>query len=622
LQNWLNRFILGGTITKGFPNPYYKEAITHMPSKIQLFFLFALVFIISSCKQVSKVTQGNESKYAIPSIDYQEDLEKRFNKKDTSYIISPSQLEYFDTLKYFYSGRKYEPLFITGTDNTTVLDSIINLLSSSREHGIQPQRYHVEQIKSELGKILSDKGEQKLHMANSELMIADAVLKYAYHLRYGVVNPYKLFPESYVIPLAEAGKRDLYKPLYQTNVYEYLKGLQPKNPQYKKLQAALAHFSNLPNTVWERIENPSQVELIAGRLAELGFIDTSKNITSEMSKKDSVFIKAVAEFQKASGLIGDGTIGKPTLEKLNITPAEYIEKIELSMERFRWSNYSDSSRYILVNIPDFYLHVIDNGQDKFSIKVCTGRKRPANYSERVMNYLKTRRNKPDDWQTPQLGGEVSHLVLNPTWTVPPSIVKEEILRETSKDSSYLAKKNFKVFRKGKRVDPGSLDLRKYSPNNIPFSFVQDPGAGNALGKIKFMFLNKFGVYLHDTPSRSPFSRSNRAVSHGCVRVEKPFQLAEYLLNNNSKWTLDDIKIETGNAVADQTKVADYKLRRSELRKNTSFGKSTVVKFDHSIPVFIDYYTAWVDEAGIVNFRNDVYGKDQILKKYLFEPEVS
>ena len=307
------------------------------------------------------------------------------------------------------------------------------------------------------------------------------------------------------------------------------------------------------------------------------------------------------------------------LDKLNVSKDDYIEKIKLSMERMRWSTYSDSTRYILVNIPDFRLHVIQNGQEQFEIKVCTGKKKPSNYYERFKQYLKTKRSRPDDWETPQLSGEVSYLVLNPTWTVPPSIIKEEIFREAVKDSNYLQRKNFKVFKNGKLVNLADVDLKKYSPNKIPYSFVQDPGAGNALGKIKFMFMNKFGVYLHDTPTRAPFSRSNRAVSHGCVRVEKPFQLAEFLLKNNSRWNLDYIKIETGFAVADQTKIAEFKQIRGELRRNASYGKTTEVKLEQHIPVFIDYYTAWVNDEGTLNFRNDVYDKDKILKKYLFMP---
>jgi murein L,D-transpeptidase YcbB/YkuD len=590
-----------------------------MNIKYQLFFIISLVLLIAACKSQNNNPDVGKNSPEFSFADFQQSFRNRFNKEDSSFVIRSSDIEYFDTLKSFFATRDFHPLFIKDFDNLSVVNPILNLFSKAGEQGIQPELYHLNLIKNEISKISGNVSERYLHMANAELLISDAVIKYAYHLRYGVVNPNKIFTESYGLPVVDPAKRDIFKPLNVENVFEYLNGLQPKNPQYKKLQAALIHFNNLDTTSWKPIKNPAQLNLIAGRLSLLGFLDTTKINTANLSKKDSVFIKAVSKFQLANGLNGDGSVGLPTLEKLNVSKNEYIDKIKLSMERFRWTNYSDSSRYILVNIPDFRLHVFDNHQEQFEIKVCTGRKKPANYYERLKSYLKSRRAKPDDWETPQISSEVSHLVLNPTWTVPPSIIKEEIFREVSKDSTYLEKKNFKVFRNGKSVNLSDVNLKKYSPNKIPYSFVQDPGAGNALGKIKFMFANKFGVYLHDTPTRGPFSRSNRAVSHGCVRVEKPFQLAEFLLRNNSKWTLDYIKIETGFAIPDKTKVAEFKLVRGELRRNLSFGKTTEVKFDHKIPVIIDYFTAWVSDDGTVNFRNDVYDKDKILKKYLFMP---
>lgn len=149
-----------------------------------------------------------------------------------------------------------------------------------------------------------------------------------------------------------------------------------------------------------------------------------------------------------------------------------------------------------------------------------------------------------------------------------------------------------------------------------FSLVQDPGAGNALGKIKFMFNNPFGVYLHDTPTRAPFNYVNRAVSHGCMRVEKPMVLADYLLKNNSNWLLDYIKIEIGQKVDDETILNEFKSKRNELRKNSSYGVTTEVKLFNKIPLFVDYYTCWVDENGNLNYRDDVYNRDKILEKVL------
>jgi murein L,D-transpeptidase YcbB/YkuD len=590
-----------------------------MNIKYQLFYIITLVFLIAACKPQNIKSGGLENNPDFSPVDYQQSLQHRFNTEDSSFVVKPSDVEYFDTLKSFYSSRDFHPLFFKNFDNIASVNPILDLFSKAGEHGIQPALYHLDLIKNEISQITGSSKERYLHMSNAELLLSDAVLKYAWHLCYGVVDPVKVFGESYSLPVVVSAKRDLFKPLNVENVFDYLNGLQPQNPQYKKLQAALQHFNNLSSNGWKQIKSPAQTNLIAERLASLGFLDTTRINKNSIKNKDSVFTKAVYRFQLANGLNGDGKIGQPTLEKLNVSKNEYIEKIKLSMERFRWTNYSDSTRYILVNIPDFRLHVIDKGQEQFEIKVCTGKKKPANYYDRLKSYQKTGRAKPDDWETPQICSEVSHLVLNPTWTVPPSIVKEEIFRESLKDSTYLQRKNFKVFKNGKSVNLANVNLKKYSPNKIPFSFVQDPGAGNALGKIKFMFMNKFGVYLHDTPTRAPFSRSYRAVSHGCVRVEKPFQLAEYLLKNNSKWTLDYIKIETGFAVPDKTKVEEFKLVRSELRRNSSFGKTTEVKFDHDIPVVIDYFTAWVNEEGTVNFRNDVYDKDKILKKYLFMP---
>ena len=590
-----------------------------MKFKYQLFYIIAVVFLISACKPQNASPGGGKENYPEFSFeDYQQSLQHRFHKEDSSFVIKSAGIEYFDTLKSFFSSRDYHPLFIKDFESVLSVNPILNLFSKAGEHGIQPTMYHLDLIKDEISKITGTPSERYLHMANAELLLSDAVLKYAYHLRYGVVNPTKIYSENYSLPVVDSAKRDIFKPLNVENVFEYLNSLQPKNPQYKKLQAALKHFNDLDTNGWKPIKNPGQLNLIARRLSLLGFLDTTKINTININKKDSVFTKAVSKFQLANGLNGDGSVGIPTLEKLNVSRNEYIDKIKLSMERFRWTDYSDSARYILVNIPDFRLHVIDNHQEQFEIKVCTGKKKPANYYERLKSYLKSRCARPDDWETPQVSSEITHLVLNPTWTVPPSIIKEEIYREASKDSSYLQRKNFKVYKNGRLVNLADVNLKKYSPNKIPYSFVQDPGAGNALGKIKFIFANKYGVYLHDTPTRGPFSHSYRAVSHGCVRVEKPFQLAEFLLKNNSKWTLDYIKIETGFAMPDKTKVEEFKHVRNELRRNSSYGKTTEVKFDHKIPVVIDYFTAWVNDEGIVNFRNDVYDKDKILKKYLLE----
>jgi len=447
-----------------------------------------------------------------------------------------------------------------------------------------------------------------------------------------IPTPSQLAPVTSTLPStprSDSSQRNLLEPIGHELIIDYLHKIQPKSIKYTKLQAALKRFGELIEIDWGKIPIPSKKIVsgnrdsslvhIAKRLAVLGYLDSMKFNFSNYTVYDSLLILPIKEFQRTNGLIDDGVIGKTTVEKLNITPKEYVNKIKINLERFRWNDYSDTARYIVVNIPDFRLHVIENGKEKFDIPVCTGRKRYANFEKQYQYYKKTRnwRHKPDDWETPVLYSEIAHLILNPTWTVPSSIMREEIATKLRRDSTYLERANFRVYKNGNKINPLDVDLNDFSSNKIPYIIIQDPGAGNALGKIKFMFDNPFGIYLHDTPTRAPFSYANRAVSHGCVRVEKPLKLAEYLLANNSKWTIDYLKIEIGSKVDDKAIIEEFRQKRSQLRKNFSYGPTTEVKLDKKIPLFVDYYTAWVDENGVVNFRDDVYRKDKKIMDYLF-----
>lgn len=465
-------------------------------------------------------------------------------------------------------------------------------------------------------------------LANAEILVSDAILKYSKHLRYGVVNPKDLLSDTYFLPIDDSSKGDLFQPLRQENILQYLTDIQPKSKRYKDLQLALKYQMKFLDIDWPAIPIPSKkieagdkdsiIALIIDRFIKLEYLDTSKVKINDVTLYDSMLVNYVKKFQINNGLIDDGVLGKNTVERLNVTPQQHINTIKLNLERFRWNDYSDTSQFVLVNIPDFMLYIYDSGEKIFETKVCTGIKRSPYFSERMKVYKKTRRwrDKPDDWETPNMYGEISYLVLNPTWNVPPSIMREEIAYKLKKDSTYLRDKNFKVFKDGVEIDPMTVELAELHSDRIPYRIVQDPGAGNALGKIKFMFDNPFGIYLHDTPNRPPFNLSNRAVSHGCVRVEKPLPLAEFLLRNHPKWNIDFLKIEIGQKVEDKSVVSEYYRKRESLRKYASIGQTTDVILAQKTPVYIDYYTAWVNEAGVTQFRADVYDRDKVLLEYL------
>lgn len=603
-----------------------------LKSKFGLLITAAVFLLYSGCQDQSVKTElGLNEKLNFSAAEYKKQLTDVLSSQNSTLAIKNSKLQYFDTLRIFYSERNFEPRFIQSFDRKLFIDSLLDLFSSADEHGLNPERYHVSQISKEFSEAVKDSSESRQrykHLTNAELLVSDAVMKYAYHMRYGVINPNKILLDTYFIPLPDSSKRDLFLPMKKGDVVNFLAELQPKSKKYLQLQKALKQVNSYKTVNWLKISPPSKKLKVGDRdtciyqinqqLLALGLIDSSKIGLNDFSIYDSLFENNLKTFQGANGLVADGVLSKSTIEKLNITPNEYKNKIIASLERFRWFDYSDTSKYVLVNIPDFRLYVVENGEEKFDITVCAGRKRYANFEKLFLAYQKNKswQNKPEDWETPILYSRISHLILNPTWTVPFSIMREEIAGKVRRDSAYLKKANFRVYRNGKSIDPSEVKVKELSSGSVPYTIIQNPGAGNALGKIKFMFDNPFGVYLHDTPTRAPFGFSNRAVSHGCVRVEKPLKLAEYILEDNSKWTLDFLKIEIGSKVDNKESIEEFKKIRSELRKNSSLGITTEVKLDKQIPLFIDYYTAWVDKHGVLNFRDDVYNQDKIILDHL------
>jgi murein L,D-transpeptidase YcbB/YkuD len=203
--------------------------------------------------------------------------------------------------------------------------------------------------------------------------------------------------------------------------------------------------------------------------------------------------------------------------------------------------------------------------------------------------------RPMNYQTPIVSGEISSLILNPPWNVPSSIATRETYYQALKDSTYLRRHRYRVIRRDSVIHSTSIKWRDHDPDNLPFRFVQDPGEGNALGRIKFMFANPFNIYLHDTPKRKPFTYATRTVSHGCIRVEEPMRLMAFLLKSHGSWSTQSVQ--------------DY-LNRSRSTK-------TVILED-KVPVYVDYVTAWVDERHVIQFRDDVYGKDGQLARAFAE----
>jgi murein L,D-transpeptidase YcbB/YkuD len=343
--------------------------------------------------------------------------------------------------------------------------------------------------------------------------------------------------------------------------------------QYKDI-LELGGWPKIPKgSLLQKGSRGKRVALLSTRLIISGDLDESKE--TDQALFDESLDEAVRGFQKRHGLLIDGMVGPETLAALNVPVEERIKKIKFNMERWRWLPRDLGERYVFINIANFELNVVEGEQILSTMRVVVGRKaRP----------------------TPIFTGRMTYMELNPYWYIPGTIAREDILPRILDDPNYLSKENIRVFRTWKEpaleIDPGTIDWALITRSNFPFKLRQEPGSSNALGRIKFVFPNKFSVFLHDTPARALFNKTKRSSSSGCIRVENPIELAEYLLKGKPKWNRDKIMTTINK------------------------GKRKVLAIPDPIKVHVLYLTAWVEKDGTLNFRDDIYGKDKPLKKAL------
>ncbi len=344
---------------------------------------------------------------------------------------------------------------------------------------------------------------------------------------------------------------------------------------YAKLRQALLLYQNASMHPWPVIQgnrllkegmHSKIVPLLRERLREINELPADYNQMD--NRYDSELAASIRLFQEHNGLQADGIIGQNTLEKLNILPALRAKQIEINMQR--WASLLPylGSRFIMVNIPEYRLHVYEDNQEVLSMKAIVG--------------------KPTS-PTPELNSQIKRLVFNPPWNVPVKIAQKELVNKVMENPGYLDENHIRIFDSPEsdavEINQYDVDWEAAANNGFPYHFRQDPGDDNSLGLVKFEFENSHDVYLHDTPAKELFNQEIRDLSHGCVRLENAFALVDYLMRDNPEWTED--------------RVQDI----------LSEGKTKYIKAYRPTPILITYITAWVDEDGAINFRDDVYGKD-------------
>jgi murein L,D-transpeptidase YcbB/YkuD len=487
----------------------------------------------------------------------------------------------------FYEGRAFRPAWSGDRGPLPVARELLAVLADAQSEGLQPATYGVPEIQrtlKDLSSLDERSGERRTRrLAEFDLLLTDGFLRFAQHMLHGRVRPDTLYMQSRAIPKEDDVLEVLNGALESGRIAPSLSALSPSQPGYASLRSALAHYRELAARGGYPLV-PSGPKLVPGdrdrrvrtlrrRLTLSG--DLHSSAAADPLVFDAQLAGAVRRFQRRHGLLVDGVVGAATTRALNVPALDRVREIELNMERWRWLPRNLGDRYILVNIPAFELELVDSRKQVMRMKVIVGKP-----------YL----------STPVFSAKMTYLVLNPRWSVPRSIATKEILPTIRRDPAYLSREGIRVFHGSgpdrHEVDPQYIDWHEMSSNHFPFHLRQDPGPKNPLGRVKFMFPNMFDVYLHDTPSRQLFSRPVRGFSHGCIRIEKALNLAEYLLKDDPRWDAE------------------------KLTRATDFGKERTVPLRQPISVEIVYFTAWVDEDGTVNFRDDIYGRNQELAEAL------
>lgn len=500
--------------------------------------------------------------------------------------IRNQTLKSSDEIYSFYSKREFLEVWSSAGILTELAYELRFEIRQARFDGLNPLDYHLGLIDAFFTTFESNKKNQVSNdlaeLVDLDLLLSDAFFQLASNLERGKVDP-SLLKSTWGI--SQKTQKVNYSEL-MTNAVEQgeirrnLEKLYPKFTIYKRgreVIRALDEKSKSDSLTWKPVkidktikvgESNNSIPTIRQRLQFWGYMGQYESEDPKMY--DSLLFRGVQEFQRKNGMDPDGALGKNTIAGINNSPVDLMNRAAVNMERLRWlPDTVKEAEIILVNIANYRLDYINKWDTIFSSKVIVGLRYHA---------------------TPIFSAPMSYIVFSPYWNIPNSIARNEIIPAVRKNSNYLSQKNMEVVTySGQPVDPNSIN---WSQKPFPYMIRQRPGGGNSLGLVKFMFPNKYSVYIHDTPSRSLFDRDDRALSHGCIRLQNPAEFAKLLLSDVPGWT--------------DEKIQESMNRKSEL----------IVNLNRKIPVVLVYLTFWADSKGQANFRQDIYDRDEEILKLL------
>jgi L,D-transpeptidase YcbB len=498
----------------------------------------------------------------------------------------PNFIDYRPSLLKFYEPTGYAPAWSQNSQPVPQALSLIEFFKAAGKKGLNPEDYDASRWDERIRALQGSPNTSAV--ARFDVALTVCAMRYISDLHIGRINPqhfeFGLSVEQKKYDLAHFLRDRI---LATPNPEAALDGVEPPFAGYRRTEQALARYIELANSddgeklpdVSKPID-PGQPYAGVPRLTRLlklvGDLPADAAPPADSQIYAGALVDAVKSFQRRHGLDADGRLGPATIKQLNVSLRDRVLQLQLTLERWRWLPAEFSAPPIIVNIPDFRLRALDeNNKVVLDMRVVVGKA------------MRT--------ETPVFSRNMTYVVLRPYWNVPPSILRSEIIPNIQRDRNYISRKNYEVAtHDGKVVTSGVISDDVLAQLRAGKLMVrQKPGPNNALGLVKLIFPNEHNVYLHSTPSQSLFARSRRDFSHGCIRVEKPAELAAWTLRNNPGWTLE--KVQQG----------------------MQSGKDNVtVNLAKPVPVFIVYGTAVTYETGEVHFSDDIYGHDASLAKAL------
>ncbi len=483
-------------------------------------------------------------------------------------------LRFFDApgMRAFYEARNYEPLWLRGSTRIkSDVDDVIKLMEKSWKHGLNPENYHI----SKLWELY--KADPKMTRFELELAMSDAAIRYGRDLTGMRIDPGRIAQKSKYWQQPMLGVDILNYVAETRNGARALRRLAPQGELYEELQDELVNLLTAPE------EEVQKVRLFRGALRpgnshravrdvrlRLG-LDPAQAVNGEYVY-DEPLLEAVLAFQRRHGLHPDGIIGPQTAQIMNMTRQDKIYQILANLERMRWVEQEKPEKYVLVNVPSARLWAVERGRTKLDMPVIVGTK---------------------DRETIAFRTEITGIRFNPNWTVPRTIKREDYLPRLQEDPHYLTKRGIEMIegrgREAQTIDPETIDWQEISFEEMDgIRMVQAPGRANPLGRVRILMANPYNIYLHDTNNKKLFSRVNRTLSSGCIRVAEPEKLAMFLMDGKQSWNEESMQ-----AVFDRGRMRD-------------------IATPEPVPVYILYQTVWLDERGRLIFGADVYGRDKKL----------